>query len=105
MRIRQLPDAHRGRGAFPPSNIRIYHSPLLDAGPSPAKITLMEPREPRLKEEAPEDAITRAIAYGIDISLLEANLRLTPRQRMEQHDAAVQFVMELQAAKKRAHAS
>ena len=65
----------------------------------------MEPSEPRLKEEAPEDALARAIAYGIDISLLEANLRLTPRQRMEQHDDAVRFVMELQAAKKHAHTS
>jgi|GEM_PF-5077389 len=39
------------------------------------------------------EAEQRAVEYGIDLSLLEENLRLTPAERMLQHDEAL-FCME-----------
>jgi hypothetical protein len=43
-----------------------------------------------------EDPIQRAIDYGIDISLLEVNLSKTPIERVEQHDARLNEVLDLQ---------
>ena len=40
----------------------------------------------------------KAGAYGIDISLLRANLRLTPIQRLRRHDQAQATTKRLQAA-------
>ncbi len=37
-------------------------------------------------------ACERAEAYGIDLSMLEENLRLTPSQRLSHHDAALDLV-------------
>jgi len=55
----------------------------------------------RVKEEPSASAIERARAYGIDISLLEANLVLSPLERMDAHDAALRFGNQLRAAKTR----
>ena len=49
-------------------------------------------------------AFERAEAYGIDLSLLDDNLRLTPAERMRQNDSALQFVQALQSAKENARA-
>ncbi|MFA7343393.1 MAG: hypothetical protein WC003_03720 [Terrimicrobiaceae bacterium] len=38
----------------------------------------------------------RAEAYGIDLSLLEENLKLTPEQRIDQNQAAWDLAMSLQ---------
>jgi hypothetical protein len=43
-------------------------------------------------------ATERAVKYGIDLSLLTENLRLTPEQRIDQNQAALEFVIELQRA-------
>lgn len=41
----------------------------------------------RVREgELSDNPIQRAIDYGIDISLLEANLELSPLERLERHD-------------------
>ena len=40
----------------------------------------------------------KADAYGIDISLIRANLRLTPIQRLRRHDQALATTKRLQAA-------
>ena len=40
----------------------------------------------------------KAGAYGIDISLIRANLRLTPIQRLRRHDQALATTKKLQAA-------
>lgn len=65
----------------------------------PRKNEPVEPNDPsRVRDEPVPDAIQRAIDYGIDISLLEANLRLTPLQRMDAHDSALAFALELKAA-------
>jgi hypothetical protein len=42
------------------------------------------------------DALQRARDYGIDLSLLDDNLRLSPKQRMERHDEAVSEILYLQ---------
>jgi len=43
-----------------------------------------------------EENIRIATELGIDLGLLEENLRLTPLERMEQHDACVRQIMETQ---------
>ena len=40
-----------------------------------------------------------AEAYGIDISLLRANLRLTPEQRLRRHDRTLTMIEKLRKAK------
>jgi hypothetical protein len=47
-------------------------------------------------------AAERAEAYGIDLSLLDENLRLTPTERLQRNDEALNLVQVLQAAMKRA---
>lgn len=40
-------------------------------------------------------AAERAAAYGIDLSLIEENLRLTPEQRVNQNQAALDLAAAL----------
>ncbi len=40
----------------------------------------------------------QAEAYGIDVSLIRANLRLTPTQRLRRHDRALNSIKKLRAA-------
>ncbi|HVE15138.1 MAG TPA: hypothetical protein VNB29_00315 [Chthoniobacterales bacterium] len=47
-------------------------------------------------------ACQRAEAYGIDLSLLDENLRLTPAERMQRNDDALALVCALQEARTRA---
>ena len=39
-----------------------------------------------------------AHAAGIDMSLLEAALKMTPEQRLEEHQQVLNFLLEVQAA-------
>ncbi len=39
-----------------------------------------------------------AEAYGIDISLIRANLRLTPAERLRRHDKSLNTMKKLRAA-------
>ena len=41
-------------------------------------------------------AAERAVAYGIDLSLIAENLRLTPDQRLDQNQAALELAAALQ---------
>ena len=43
-------------------------------------------------------AVETAKLAGIDISLIEENLRLTPEQRALQHDGALEVVLAMEAA-------
>jgi len=45
------------------------------------------------KEEAASTPVERARDYGIDISLLEENFRLTPLERLRRHDEAVTEIL------------
>ena len=48
-------------------------------------------------------AAERAAAYGIDLSLIEENLRLTPEERAKEHELALQEAEQLVAAYERTH--
>jgi hypothetical protein len=48
-------------------------------------------------------AAERAADYGIDLSLIEENLRLTPEQRIDQNDLVLTEVEELVAAHERTY--
>jgi hypothetical protein len=41
-----------------------------------------------------------ACEYGFDMSLVEDALSLTPEQRIEQHQRALNFILELEAGRK-----
>jgi len=48
-----------------------------------------------------DDGLTaseRAAAYGIDLSLIDDNLRLTPSERMDRNDAAIDLAHSLEEA-------
>ncbi len=47
----------------------------------------------------PPDAIRAAVEYGIDISLLRANLALTPAERLRRHQIALNTVEMLREAR------
>jgi hypothetical protein len=49
-------------------------------------------------------AVQRAEAYGIDISLIDENLRLTPTEKIRQNDIALNQAEALQAALNQARA-
>jgi hypothetical protein len=48
-------------------------------------------------------AIQRAELFGIDLSLLEENLRLTPEQRLRQNDLLLNEAEALQSALTESH--
>ncbi len=61
------------------------------------------PEQSRPQEETlpePPDAIREAVEYGIDISLLRANLALTPAERLRRHQIALNTVEMLREAKR-----
>ena len=47
-----------------------------------------------------EQAIEEARRAGIDLSLLDSNLALSVKERWQQHDAALDLILKLQAARK-----
>lgn len=54
-----------------------------------------------------DDGLTarqRAAAYGIDLSLIDDNLRLTPAERLRQNDEALKLIDALRAGLHRARA-
>lgn len=51
---------------------------------------------PFWKTDDGRTAAERARAYGIDLSSIAANLRLTPEERLDQNQAALEFAMALQ---------
>lgn len=57
---------------------------------------MSESQSSKVKEEPSGSAVERARAYGIDISLLEANLALRPGERALRHDAQVREIVKLQ---------
>lgn len=67
-----------------------------------AEIPLLPELERFWRTDDGMTAVQRAEAYGIDISLLEENLRLSPAERIARHDQALELAMALQEAKKRA---
>jgi hypothetical protein len=60
---------------------------------------------PMTMNDRPADAWDAAAALGIDMSLIEYNLRLTPDERIYQHQCALHTVLMLEAAGKELHGS
>lgn len=64
--------------------------------------TLSEPSRPQERTQPePPEAIREAVEYGIDISMLRANLALTPAERLRRHQIALNTAEMLQKAKHR----
>ena len=59
---------------------------------------------PVVEQFAQHGARERAEDYGIDLSLLEANLALTPEERLRQNDRVLNEALALQAALARSRA-
>jgi hypothetical protein len=57
-----------------------------------------EQSKPQKQPQSP-DAIQEAIEYGIDVSLLRANLARTPAERMRRHQIALDRMRRLQKAR------
>ena len=53
---------------------------------------------PRPDESAAADALARAEAWGVDLSLVRENLRLSPTARAEQHAQARELALELRTS-------
>lgn len=54
---------------------------------------------PFWKTDDGRTASQRAEAYGIDLTLITENMRLTPEQRLDQHQAALELASALQKAR------
>ncbi len=52
----------------------------------------------KTRPEVPE-AIREAVEYGVDVSMLRANLALTPAERLRRHQIALNTAEMLQKAK------
>ncbi|MEN6425267.1 MAG: hypothetical protein ABFE13_07885 [Phycisphaerales bacterium] len=60
-----------------------------------------EPARPTEQGRAePSDAIREAVEYGIDISMLRANVALTPAERLRRHQIALNTAEMLRKAKR-----
>jgi hypothetical protein len=59
-------------------------------------------REEKLLHPEPGSRIADARDYGIDLTLLVENLRLTPAERIKANDQAVNDLLKLEDAMKRA---
>jgi hypothetical protein len=62
-------------------------------------------REQRLLDPKPGGRIAAASEYGIDLTLLVENLRLSPEERIEKLQQAMQGFAELQRTAKRINPS
>jgi hypothetical protein len=59
--------------------------------------------EPALMHDRPATAWDAAAALGIDMSLIEYSLSLTPDERMFQHDCALRTLLMMEEAGKQLH--
>ncbi len=53
----------------------------------------MQNQQPSLEDEWGREIVARAEMAGIDLGLLSENLRLTPLERMRQHDTSVRRIL------------
>ena len=59
--------------------------------------------EPMMMNDRPANAWDAAAALGIDMSLIEYSLSLTPDERMFQHDCALRTLLMMEEAGKQLH--
>jgi hypothetical protein len=55
---------------------------------------------PKSSESSKDLAIKEAEEAGFDLKLLELNLSLSPKERIAQHDSALELVLKLEVARK-----
>ena len=65
----------------------------------------MRTREEKLLDPRPGSRIAAARDFGIDLTLLVENLRLTPAQRIKNNDAAVNDLLRFEEAMRQAKRS
>jgi hypothetical protein len=51
---------------------------------------------------SPSEVIAEAERHGVDLSMLRERLRLTPTERLERHQAALELMETLRGAKRKA---
>lgn len=59
--------------------------------------------EPMMMNDRPANAWDAAAALGIDMSLIEYSLSLTPDERMFQHDCALRTLLMMEEAGRQLH--
>lgn len=64
----------------------------------------MAPTDISPDDETPRDPIRVAAEHGLDLSLLRANLRRTPAERLRQLDGMMEFVRAMRRARPAANA-
>jgi hypothetical protein len=64
----------------------------------------MKKTQPQPEPSSKSDAWTEAERFGIDMSLLLANLRRTPLERIRAHDRALSLAMALRKAMRERYA-
>jgi hypothetical protein len=64
----------------------------------PGGVSVPDPSPP-LGDPTASDPIAEAIAYGLDLSLVDECLRLSPSERMRRHDQALRLYGLLRRAK------
>lgn len=62
----------------------------------------MRTREEKLLNPRPGSRIAAARDFGIDLTLLVENLRLTPAERVKNNDAAVNDLLKFEESMRRA---
>ena len=50
-----------------------------------------------------DEALARAEAFGIDLSLLRESLKLTPTERLRRHEEALEFMEAVRRAGEKVH--
>lgn len=66
-------------------------------------MTPEQSNEPLAMRDRPASAWDAAAALGIDMSLIEYSLSLTPDERMFQHDCALRTLLMMEEAGKQLH--
>ena len=56
-----------------------------------------------MTEREADEALARAEAFGIDLSLLRESLKLTPTERLRRHDEALAFMETVRRAGEKLH--
>ena len=62
-------------------------------------------REEKLLDPKPGSRIAAARDYGIDLTQIVENLRLTPAERIKRNDDAINSMLKFEAAMRRAKAA
>src|SRR5207244_2564031 len=84
---------------------RAAHEARIGVGAEAGGILLLRPQVPQcpkrgcaMDEPSPAEVLARAEEFGIDLTLLYENLKRTPTERLERHQAALAFLETMREA-------